>query len=197
MSAARNSVTEAVEADAATGEVRGQSPRCAQRSVRDDELPQPACQESSRRAFCGPSCTDQDRTAVVEVLEALPGEIDCDRGNRGRSRSHAGLAPNPLAGRERLPVDPGEQGPQQPFLRGAISGGADLALDLALADDHRIEARGDPEQMRDGVVLVERVESALQSSLIEPRLLEQSAPERGLPDAGVLDDGVELRPVAG
>ena len=72
-----------------------------------------------------------------------------------------------------------------------------MALDLALADHHRIEARGDPEQMRDGVVLVERVEGALQSSLIEPRLLEQGAPERGLPDAGVLDDGVELRPVAG
>ena len=124
------------------------------------------------------------RSTATEETEVVPG-------------SDAGLAPNPLAGRKRLPVDAGEQAPQQPFLGGAISGGADLALDLAFADHHRIEARGDPEQMRDDVVLVERVEGALQSSLLEPRVLEQSAPERGLPDAGVLDDGVELRPVAG
>ena len=75
--------------------------------------------------------------------------------------------------------------------------GADLAEDLALADDHRVEPAGDREQVRDGPVLVVHVE--VRGELVDGHAGPPGEQLGGLGDAAVelVDVGVDLDPVAG
>ena len=47
-------------------------------------------------------------------------------------------------------------------------GDLELTEDLRLADDHRVEARADPEQMAHRVAAVEAVERAAKSAALDP-----------------------------
>ena len=71
----------------------------------------------------------------------------------------------------------------------------DLPEDLRLADDHRVERRGDAEQVAQRLVAVERVEVRAQARR-QCALVDEEAMQR-LDGRGVLDTGVELDAIAG
>ena len=104
------------------------------------------------RELADPAGADQQHAATLEVAEHLRRE----RGRRGRDRRRAladrGLGAHALADRERLPEDAVEQRPG----RDRLVRVADLAEDLALARDERVEPGGDAEQVLSRSVLVSR-----------------------------------------
>ena len=70
----------------------------------------------------------------------------------------AGLGAHALAGGERLAEQPVHDRAGGVLDQRQLVGALDLALDLRLADDHRVEARGDAEQVARGVLVAQRVE---------------------------------------
>jgi hypothetical protein len=140
---------------------------------------------------------DDHDVAGGEVAERVGGGVDGDGGDRGAAGGDRRLGAYALAG--------GERGAEQ--LVGHRAGGAgaerelvralDLALDLRLADDHRLQAAGDPVQVARSVAVAQRVHAAHQLR----------GPDRGAPGEdpehvrlgldGVGDDEVELGAVAG
>ena len=73
-------------------------------------------------------------------------------------RPMRGLGAGPLADLDRVAERAREQRPAGRLALGRVPRLAHLAEDLALADDHRVEAGGHPEEVRDGGVVVVRVE---------------------------------------
>ena len=74
-----------------------------------------------------------------------------------RSRSPVAGA---LAGGERAAEEAVEDRPGDALDEGELVGALDLALDLGLAEDHRVEAGGDAEELGRGLGAVQRVEVA-------------------------------------
>ena len=78
-----------------------------------------------------------------------------------------------------------------------LVGAFDLALDLGLADDHRVEPGGDPQQVAGGLGRAQRVEVAEQLGRADLGLAGEHAERRRLGLDRVGDDQVELGAVAG
>ncbi len=75
--------------------------------------------------------------------------------------------------------------------------GPDLAEDLALADDHRVQSAGHREQVLHGPVLVVHVQVRAQLLQPDPGVPAQQFGDVGQAAVELLDDGVDLHPVAG
>src|SRR5262249_60947450 len=105
---------------------------------------------------------DQERRAGRRVGDRLARQLDGHRGDRDRALADRRLAADALAHLERVAEEPVEQRPDRVLLLGELERRAHLALDLALADDHRVEARGHPEDVRRGAVVAQRVAGALE-----------------------------------
>ena len=86
--------------------------------------------------------------------------------------------------------------PTVPSLAGQRVGGAELAEHLRLADDHRVQAGGDGEQVRDGLVLV--VHGDVRGELLHRRAGLPGEHPADVGDAAVeaVDLGEDLDPVA-
>ncbi len=95
-----------------------------------------------------------------------------------------------------MTVDPSELWTQKPLLGCQRGRGANLALDLAFAEHHRVEAGGDTKEVRRDVLLVSGVEGTREPAGDDGRLFEQRTPQRGLARPRISHRGVELRPVA-
>ena len=85
-------------------------------------------------------------------------QIDRDRGHAHAARADLRLCAHALAGcsaaaNRRLVSGARAPGPHRRLVRAA-----DLALDLGLADDHRLEAGGDAEELARGVAVARRVD---------------------------------------
>ena len=108
-----------------------------------------------------------------------------------------GLGADPLAGGERLAEEPVHDRAGGPLDERELVGALDLALDLGLADDHRVEPGRDAEQVARGVVVAKRVE--VRDQLGRPDVgLAGEDPERGRLGLDVVADReVELGAVAG
>ena len=87
------------------------------------------------------------------------GEVDGDESRRSRARADRRLGAHALAGLQRGARTGGWSAarwcrPSSARLVGAL----DLALDLGLADDHRLQARGHAEELARGVAVARRVD---------------------------------------
>src|SRR5436190_1938963 len=119
-------------------------PRCSRRRPTRDRR----CRTgSSRRALGSPVQSYAARRGPSLTALQLPEDLLDERSRRCRDRGGAlgdrGLGPDLLSGMQRLAEEPVEHRTG----RAHLEGGADLAKDLALAGDERVEPRGDPEEM--------------------------------------------------
>ena len=140
---------------------------------------------------------DDEHVGAVERAEDLPGLVQADGDEGPAGAVDAGLGVGPLADPQGLL----DQVVEQPAGAAGVLRGAqpdpDLAEDLALADDHRVQAAGHREQVRHGAVLVVHVE--VRGELVE---VDAGVPRQQLGDLGdaaveLVDVGVHLDPVAG
>ena len=102
---------------------------------------------------------EHEDPAVVERTEPAGGERDRGRRHRHRVTADGGLGAGPLAHLDRVAERARQQRAGGRLALGRVPRLADLAEDLALADDHRVEAGRDPEEVRDRGVVVVRVEA--------------------------------------
>ena len=98
----------------------------------------------------------------------------------------AGLGAGPLADLDGLAEGAGQELADRALALGDLPRLADLAEDLALADDHRVESGGHAEEVRDRSVLVVRVEQVGELVGVHARLVGEEV-------ADVVDAGVEHR----
>ena len=103
---------------------------------------------------------DEEHAPPGQVVEDLLGQLDRHRGHRRRPGADARLRAHLLAHLERLAEEPVEDRPGRPLLGGELPGLAHLALDLALAHDHRVEAGGHPEELGGRAVVAQDVAGA-------------------------------------
>ena len=101
---------------------------------------------------------EHEHRAAAQREHRLLGERDRGRRDGQRLAADRGLRARPLADHERLAEHPGEQLTRRTLLLGELPRVAHLAEDLALADDHGVEARGHTEEVRDRAVVVVRVQ---------------------------------------
>ena len=140
---------------------------------------------------------DDEHLGAVERAEHLPGLVQPGGDQRAAGAVDAGLGAGPLADPQGLLGERAELPAGGPgVLRGAQRV-PDLAEDLALADDHRVQPAGHREQVRDGAVLVVHVE--VRGELVQGDAGPPGEQLGGLGEAAVelVDLGVDLDPVAG
>jgi hypothetical protein len=140
-------VGECLEADGAAAEAIGQPDRAVVVAVGDEDRVQPLGRERSRRELGGLPGPDDEHAAGLELAEGSLRELDRDRRDRHRPRRDPGLRPRALAGGEGGAEDAVEDGPRRALDEGELVRPLHLALDLGLADDHRVEAGRDAEQV--------------------------------------------------
>ncbi len=129
---------------------------------------------------------DHEHARAVEVAEVLGRDRDRGRRDRHRVAGDPGLGAHPLARLDRVLEHAREQLGRGLLADRRLPRVADLAEDLALADDHRVETGRDREQVRDRGFVVVRVE-------VVGELVGIGARVRGEEVAYVADRGVEVR----
>src|SRR5919107_852603 len=123
-------------------------------------------------------------------------ELYRDVGNRERAVPDPGLRAHLLADPERGVEQAVEHHAGALLLcRGPVRL-ADLAEDLTLPHDHRVEGRGYPVEVADGVRVGQPVRVLIERGPIHPAVLREELQDPRA-RALVLDDGVDLGPVAG
>ena len=192
-SASRSSHTTARTPKVATSSCARWTVRLAT-AMRSGSTPRSTSVRTARLAIVPAPAT---RKRVVEAAAIGPAASSAGRDD-GRSEAvDAGLGVAPLADAERLL----EQGVERRADGGlglcAVQGVADLPEDLALAEDHRVEARGDGEHVRHSGIVVVHVDVLGELGQVEIGVLGEQA--RDLLDSTVEPLGldVDLDPVAG
>ena len=139
---------------------------------------------------------DDEDAAALEAADALLGPVEGDRHQRGPGPVDAGLGVHPLADAQRPLGDRVQRAADGALVAGQGVGGAQLAEHLGLADDHRVQARGDGEEVADGLVLV--VDGDERGELLHGRARLAREDPADVGDAAVepLDLGEDLDPVA-
>src|SRR3954454_14814171 len=124
----------------------------------------------------------------------------CELDGYGRHRNpafgYAGLRARPLARGERAAKEAIENRPRGSLDERELVSALYLALDLGLADDHRVEAGGDAEQMQRGVDGAARVQVGDQLGRWDTGLSGQHAESQRFGAHRVRCGEVELGPVA-
>ena len=136
-----------LEADRVAAEALGQADRAVVVAVGDEDRLDALGGERARGQLGGLAGADDQHPAVSQLAERALRELDGDRGDRQRALRDPGLRAGALAGGERVAEQPVEDRPGRALDERQLVGALDLALDLGLADDHRVEARGDAEEM--------------------------------------------------
>ena len=140
---------------------------------------------------------DHEHGAGLQAAEDLARERDRRVADRYGALAEPGVRAHPFADRER----PGEELVQEragaPRTRGQRVGLLDLAEDLRLADDQRVEAGGDPEQVPRHVGAAARIEMRLQIRLRDVVEVAHETRQVGAGGVGVIAGDVNLGAVAG
>ena len=141
-----------VEADRLAAEALGEADRAVVAAVGDEDGLDAARGERLGGQLGRLAGADHEHAAAGEVAERALRELDRDRGDaRRRPRRSAVSVADPLAGRERAAEEAVEDRPGGALDERQLVGALDLALDLGLAEDHRVEPGGDPEEVRGGL----------------------------------------------
>ena len=143
-----------------------------------------------------PGADDHD-VAVLEVAHDVGGEVHGDGRDAGPAAGDRGLRAHALAGRQRGGEQAVGHRAGDPGLERELVGAAHLALDLALADDHRLEAGGDAEQLAGGVAVARRVDDLGQLGRPDPGAVGEPPEHGALGGDRIADDQVQLGAVAG
>ena len=186
-----------LEADGAAVEALGQPDRAVVVAVGDEDGADAAGDQGPGDQLGGLAGADDQHPAVGEVAERPPRQLDRDRGNRDALLADPGLLAGAAAGGEGAAEEAVEDRPGAALDQGQLVGAFDLALDLGLADDHRVEPGGDPQQVAGGLDRAQRVEVAEQLGRADLRLAGEHAQCGRLGLDRVGDDQVELGAVAG
>ncbi len=153
-------LAEPVEAHAPAAEALGQLAGGADGAVRDDDLAHPVLHQRQGGGLGHPAGADHQHPAVGEVVEDVLGQVEGHRGDGRRARADVGARAHALADLEGLAEEAVEDGAGGALLGGEVPRAQHLPLDLALADDHRVEARGDAEELGGGAVVAQDVARA-------------------------------------
>ena len=130
-----------LEADGAAAEALGQADRAVVVAVGDEDGVDAAGGQRPGDQLGGLAGADDQHAALGEVAERAPRQLDRDRGDRDALLADRGLLAGPPAGGERAAEEAVEDRPGRALDQRQLVGALDLALDLGLADDHRVEAR--------------------------------------------------------
>ena len=186
-----------VEAHRFASEALGQADSPVVSPIGDEHRRDPAGGEGPGDQLRCLAGADHQHPAAGQVAEGALGELDRDGGDRHALLAHPGLLPGAATGGERSAEEPVEDRAGGPLDQRQLVGALHLPLDLRLADDHRVEACGDPEEVADRLTATSRVEVADQLGRPDVRLAGEHPERHRLRLDRVGDDQVELGPVAG
>ncbi len=134
-----------------------------------------------------PAGPRQKDLAPLQVAEDLCGERRRGGRYRGRVLSDRSLGPHSLAKLESLPEHPVEERAGG----GGVESGTDLAEDLALARNERVQPGRDPEEMQGGRVIVHPIGD--RAEWLAGKLLERRERTRTVVVAGEVQLGAVAR----
>ena len=183
---------ERLEADHRGGQTFGDALGAVGAAVRDDEAADLLRVQVARRELDHLAGADEERSVPFEAREHAPREPDSRGGDRDRVRADRGLRPHPLGHREGGLEQPVQQRAGRAcLLRGAVRV-LELAEDLRLAEDQRVEPGGDGERVAHRVRSLDAVQASGERP-VAAGFGDQPVCERFRPDA----DAVELGAVTG
>ncbi len=197
MSALCQLLGQLVEADRGAVEALGEADRAVVVAVGDEDSCDAAGDQRLGDQLGGLAGADDEDAAVGEVAERPSRQLDRDGGDRDAGLADPGLLPGAAAGAERAAEEAVEDRPGGALDHRQLVGAFDLALDLGLAEDHRVEPGGHLQQVASGLVGAQRVEVAEQLGRSDLRLAGEDAERGRLGLDRVGDDQVELGAVAG
>ena len=152
------------------------------RAVGDDDLADAGTRERDRHLLADVAGAEDEDPPPFERTQPFRGHRDRGRRDRHRVARDAGLGAGPLADLDGLAEGAGQELADRALTLGDLPRLADLAEDLALADDHRVESGGHAEQVRDRRVLVVRVEEVGELVGVHARLVGEEVAD--VVDAG-------------
>ncbi len=153
---------EVLEGHGAAADPVGQLLRGAERAVGDEDVLDAVRLEVRGGELAGLAGAHDEHGVVLELAEHLEGQLDGRGAHAHRALADGRLGAHALADFERVPEQAVEDDAGATALAGLLVGGLHLGDDLRLADDHRVEARGDAEQVGDGRVPRVAVEARLE-----------------------------------
>ena len=112
-------------------------------AVGDEDGARPLVGEGARGELAGVAGAQDDDVPALEVPENAEGQVHGDRRDADATRADAGLRAHALAGRQGRCEQPVQERPGAALAHRRLVRPADLALDLGLAEDHRLESRRD------------------------------------------------------
>ena len=149
-----------VERDDAAVEALGQRARAVGVAVGDEDRAHAAAGQRLRRQLARLAGADDHDVRVGLAAEDVHRELDGDRRDRRAPVADRGLRAHSLAGLQRRREEAVGQRTGRAGRQRLLVGALDLALDLGLADDHRLQAAGDAKQLARGVAVARRVDRA-------------------------------------
>ncbi len=185
-----------LETDGLTVETLGEADRPVVVAVGDEDAGGTAGDQGLGDQLGGLAGADHQHPLLTEVAKRAPGKPDSHRGDRDPLLADRGLLAHPAAGSESAAEETVEDRPGGALDQRQLVGAFDLALDLGLADDHRVEPGGDLEKVVGRVARAQRVEVAEQLGGADLRLPGEHAQRRRLGFDWVGDDQVELGSIA-
>ena len=149
---------ELAERDGAAAELLGQRDGAGVGAVGHDDVADARRDQRPAEALRDVAGAEDQHRAAAQREHRLLGERDRGRRDRQRRAADRGLGADALADLDRVAEDPGERLTRRALRLGLLPRAADLAEDLALAEDHRVEPGGDAEEVAHRAVVVVRVE---------------------------------------
>ena len=186
-----------LEPDGAAGEALRQPDRAVVVTVGDEDRGDAAGDQRLGDQLGGLAGADDEDAALGEVAEGAARQLDRDRRDRETLLADPGLLAGAAAGGERGAEEAVEDRPGRTLDQRQLIGAFDLPLDLRLADDHRVEAGGDAQQVAGRLGRAQRVEVAEQLGRPDLGLAGEDTEPCRLRLDRVGDDQVQLGPVAG
>jgi hypothetical protein len=149
-----------------------------------------------RGQLAGLASADHDDRPAAEVPEQPLRQLDRDRGQAALQARDRGFRAHAPAGVQRRREQAIAERAAGPGLARVLVRAANLALDLVLADDHRLKARGDPVEVARRVAVAHRVGHLRELLGRDLRLRGEAAQQRVLCGRATVEDGVDLGAVA-
>ena len=166
---------EVLEGHGAAADPVGQLLRGVERAVGDEDGLDAVRLEVRGGELAGLAGAHDEHGVVLELAEHLEGQLDGRGADAHGALADGRLGAHALAHFERVPEQAVEDDAGATAFAGLLVGGLHLGDDLRLADDHRIEARGDAEQVRDGPVPGVAVQARLELADVGPGVARQDA----------------------
>src|SRR3954469_1932718 len=188
---------ELVEGADRPAEAVGQRAGAAGVAVGDEDRRDALVGQRLRRALARLARADDDDAALREVADGLARELDGDRRDADPLAADAGLRADALARLERGAEQAVRHRAGRARRQRELVRAADLALDLGLADDHRLEPAGDAVELARGVAVARRVDDLREGGRADARARGELRERIGLGLHRVGRDEVELGAVAG